>query len=97
MKALAAKIVAELGHLALAVDQAGAYIARGECRVFDFLDTFERHRASLLSVDAYNRASPYKRAVYATWELSYSAIERISNGSLNEIRKSGSREMPFSF
>ncbi len=82
VKALAATIVAELGHLALAVDQAGAYIACGECRVYDFLDTFERHRASLLSVDAYNRASPYKRAVYATWELSYSAIQRMSCGEI---------------
>jgi tetratricopeptide (TPR) repeat protein len=77
--ALAAKIVSELGNLALAVDQAGAYIARGECRLGDFLTTFERHRARLFSVDAYNRASPDARAVYATWELSYSAIERIAN------------------
>jgi tetratricopeptide (TPR) repeat protein len=77
---LAREIVAELGHLALAVDQAGAYIARGECRFHDFLATFERHRASLLSVDAYHRATPDTRAVYATWELSYSAIQRIANG-----------------
>jgi hypothetical protein len=79
---LAKDIVARLGHLALAIDQAGAYMARGECRIYDFLATFERHRASLLSVDAYRSASLYKRAVYATWELSHSAIQRISAGQL---------------
>ncbi len=67
--ALAAGIVHKLGNLALAIDQAGAYIARGECRIYDFSNTLERHRASLLGVDAYSRASSDKRAVYATWEL----------------------------
>ncbi len=75
----AKEIVSELGNLALAVDQAGAFIARGECRIDDFLGTFQRHRARLLSVDAYNHASPDARAVYATWELSYSVIQRIAN------------------
>ncbi len=67
--------------LALALDQAGAYIARGECRFQNFCETFARHRASLLSVEAYNRASPDAWAVYATWELSCSAIRRKANGS----------------
>jgi hypothetical protein len=77
---LAKGIVTKLGILALAIDQAGAYIARGECCVYDFLDTFELHRTSLLSIDAYNRAWPSKQSVYATWELSYSAIERKAAG-----------------
>lgn len=48
---LAEDIVEELGRLALAVDQAGAYIARSEWRVLDFLSTFKRHRARLLGRD----------------------------------------------
>ncbi len=76
--ALATGIVHQLGNLALAIDQAGAYIARAECRICDFSDTLERHRASLLGVDAYSRASSDKRAVYATWELSATAINRKS-------------------
>ncbi len=63
---LARSIVSELGSLALAVDQAGAYMARGECRILDFLATFERNRAQLLGVDAYRGASTYERAAYAT-------------------------------
>ncbi len=78
---LASAIVSDLGNLALAVDQAGAYIARGECRIQNFRDTFAHHRASLLSVDAYSRATADKRAVYTTWELSYSAIQRKANGA----------------
>jgi hypothetical protein len=81
---LATNTVTNVGHLVLAIDQAGAYIARGEYRIFDLLATFDRHRASLLSVDACRSASPYQRAVYATWELSHSAIQRVSTGQLQQ-------------
>ena len=73
-RAIAAAITEKLGCLALAIDQAGAYILSGTCSIWDFLDTFEKKASSLLSNDAYNGASSYNRAVYATWELSYSAI-----------------------
>jgi hypothetical protein len=81
---LARGIVKKLGYLALAIDQAGAYIAHGECYVYNFHETLERHGASLLSVSAYNRASPYKRAIYAMLELYYSAIQRMSTGELGQ-------------
>ncbi len=73
---LAESIVDELGSLALAVSQAGAYMAQGECCIHDFLETFTKHRAQLLSANAYKDASTYEQAVYATWGLSYSAIQR---------------------
>jgi NAD(P)-dependent dehydrogenase (short-subunit alcohol dehydrogenase family) len=73
---LAEDIVSELGWLALAVNQAGALMALGECRIRDFLVTFKTRRAQLFSVNAYKDASTYEQAVYATWELSYSAIQR---------------------
>jgi hypothetical protein len=57
---LAKDFVTNLGYLALAIDQAGAYIARGECQIYDFLATFERHHTSLLSVDAYHSMSLYQ-------------------------------------
>jgi hypothetical protein len=68
--------VSELGLLALAVDQAGAYIARGECCIHDFVSVFKKHRATLLAVNPYKGASSYERAAYATWDLSYQAIEQ---------------------
>ncbi len=79
----ACSIVAELGYLALAIDQAGAYIARGECRIDDFVETLKRHRGDLFQVDAYKGASSYERAVYATWELSYNSIERQAGDDLD--------------
>jgi tetratricopeptide (TPR) repeat protein len=76
---LAEAIVDELGSLALAVSQAGAFMALGECRIHDFLATFKNRRAQLFSVNAYKDAATYERAVYATWDLSYSAIQRKSS------------------
>ncbi|KAL9041418.1 MAG: hypothetical protein Q9214_004116 [Letrouitia sp. 1 TL-2023] len=78
----------ELGFLALAIDQAGAYIANGRCHLQDFLDQFRAHRQELLSQDAYNGASSYNRAVYATWNLSYSAIEKTASRHPGEAARS---------
>ena len=81
---LGSAIVEELGSLALAIDQAGAYIASGECRLDDFLDVFNTHRQHLLQNEAYEGASGNDRAVYATWDLSYTAIRRQANTVVNE-------------
>ena len=78
LKDIAIPIVKELGFLALAIDQAGAYIAGGQCDMRAFLATFKRHRHELLTKEAYKGASVYERAVYATWDLSYNAIEILS-------------------
>ena len=78
-RAAAAAITEKLGYLALAIDQAGAYILSGTCSIWDFLEIFKKKASSLLSNDAYNGASSYNRAVYATWELSYSAISHMSS------------------
>ena len=90
-KKQASDIVAELGYLALAIDQAGAYIANGECRIDDFLETFNVHRQHLLQNEAYKGASGNDRAVYATWDLSYTAIARqadsAANGALRQAPK----------
>ena len=77
-------IVHELGHLALAIDQAGAYIASGGCCLDDFLDTFKVHHEHLLQNDAYKGASENDKAVYATWDLSYAAIARQADSAANE-------------
>ena len=82
-------IVKELGYLALAIDQAGAYMARGECRLDDFLDIFNVHRHYLLQNEAYRGASGSDRAVYATWDLSYTAIARQADATVNEPLRQG--------
>ncbi len=59
---LALDIVVELGLLALAVNQAGAFMAQGRSRIQDSLTLFRTHRAELLQLVAYRRASMYDRA-----------------------------------
>lgn len=88
-RAQALAIVAELGHLALAIDQAGAYIASGEYYLDDFLDVFNAHRQHLLENEAYRGASGSDRAVYATWDLSYVAIDRQVKAGANEALRQG--------
>ena len=72
----ASVIVTKLGCLALAVDQAGAYIANGTCYLEEYLGEFEKRRRDLMKNNAYRKASGIDQAVYATWDLSYSAISK---------------------
>ncbi|SLM39751.1 Patatin/Phospholipase A2-related [Lasallia pustulata] len=76
-EAAASAIVDELGCLALAVDQAGAYIGSGFCTINAYLEVFSRHRKELLDQSSsFKGASRYGLAVYATWDISYEAIQR---------------------
>ncbi|KAI5776949.1 acyl transferase/acyl hydrolase/lysophospholipase [Geopyxis carbonaria] len=68
----AEKIVKELGHLALAIDQAGAYIANC-CPIENYLKRHEKHRNELMKRPVSQRQS-YKESVYTTWELSFTRI-----------------------
>ncbi|KAL9004634.1 MAG: hypothetical protein Q9188_002561, partial [Gyalolechia gomerana] len=90
-QAQALAIVAELGYLALAIDQAGAYIASGECYLDDFLDVFNERHQYLLANEAYKGALGSDRAVYATWDLSYAAIVRQVKAAANETLRQGPR------
>ncbi|KAA6412978.1 MAG: hypothetical protein FRX48_02721 [Lasallia pustulata] len=73
----ASAIVDELGCLALAVDQAGAYIGSGFCTINTYLEVLSRHRKELLDQSSsFKGASKYGRAVYATLDISYEAIKR---------------------
>ena len=67
-------IVKGLHCLPLAVDQAGAAIARGLCNIQEYLDLYSAHRRELLTLSSFKGASGYGQGIYATWELSYRAI-----------------------
>ena len=73
---IAKTIVEKLWYLALAVDQAGAYIGQGYCSIESYLEIFSKHSKELLNHSAMKGASQYNRAVYETFEMSYLAIER---------------------
>ena len=65
----AASICTELGYLALAVAQAGAYIAHS-CSLDDYLDIYREDRAHLLHKHSTHTPGDYQWTVYTTWEMS---------------------------
>ena len=66
---IAATICKELGYLALAITQAGAYISQ-VCSLDDFLKIYHDDRARLLKKRFAQASDDYKWSVYATWEMS---------------------------
>ena len=65
----AAAICKELGYLALAVAQAGAYIAHS-CSLDDYLHIYREDRAHLLHKYSTHTPGDYQWTVYTTWEMS---------------------------
>jgi tetratricopeptide (TPR) repeat protein len=69
-------IVRELCCLALAVDQAASSIATGMCHVDEYLTLYNRRRRELMDDEFFNGSSNYGRAVYTTWDISFTELER---------------------
>ena len=76
----AKKIVAALGYMPLAIDQAGAYIEARNCGINEYLRQFSLHRQTLMSDVTFRGASDYDRTVYGTWDLSFKEIEKRASG-----------------
>ncbi|KAF8460529.1 hypothetical protein BDZ91DRAFT_766264 [Kalaharituber pfeilii] len=72
-RSTALDIVKKLGYLALAIDQAGAYIA-SNCALAEYLEIYDRYRPTLLN-DREFEGSGYAASVYQTWELSFNAVK----------------------
>ena len=56
-------IVAELGYIPLAIDQAGAYIEAGKCDINEYLRRFSMHHKTLMSDATFKGASGYDQTV----------------------------------
>ena len=59
----------ELGGLALAIDQAGAYIEQTGCGLAGYLDRFRNHAVKLLQLRDFQSSSDHPEAVYRTFLL----------------------------
>ncbi|KIL60134.1 hypothetical protein M378DRAFT_39864, partial [Amanita muscaria Koide BX008] len=66
----AQKLVAALGCIPLAIDQAGAYVMSCGCGLDHYLELFMEHRAKLMSDEEFRGASLYNKTTYGTWEIS---------------------------
>src|SRR6202035_4253607 len=78
-------IVTELCFLPVAVDQAGAAIACGLCDMENYLEVYSECRQTLMAHPSFEGASNYGRAVYATWEMSFLALEAKAAKGKSEV------------
>ena len=69
------KVVAALGHLALAVVQAGAYIRESSYTLQEYLDICEKRQNILLQEIPKHLGTDYQDSVYTTWQISVDMIE----------------------
>ncbi|KEP48448.1 nephrocystin-3 protein [Rhizoctonia solani 123E] len=69
---LAEAIVTELGSLALAIAQAGAYICVHECGLAAYLDMYREYQGELLEQykDLTQKLDDYQWTVFTTWRVS---------------------------
>ncbi|HEU5379081.1 MAG TPA: FxSxx-COOH system tetratricopeptide repeat protein, partial [Ktedonobacteraceae bacterium] len=73
----------ELGGLALALDQAGAYLAETGLSLFDYLNLFRQHSHELLKQ---HRGQDYPHAVATAWDLSFQRVEQRSPAAAELLR-----------
>ena len=74
-------IVKELCCLPLAVDQAGAAIARRLCSIYDYHELYAKSRKELLALSFFQGASNYGLEVNTTFEVSHKAIRDCACGA----------------
>jgi len=76
---IASQIVTKLGHLALAIDHAGAYIYETQLDIKRYLPIYEQHRKNLL--DRRPGMEPEQVTVFTTWEISFEQLQRLNEAS----------------
>jgi hypothetical protein len=81
MQQAATTIAVALCCFPLALDQAGAAIKSGLCTIDDYPAMYSAHCQRLMDHSSYEGASNYDQLVYATWDLSFMAIEARAAGS----------------
>ena len=78
---LSRAIVKELCCLPLAVDQAGAAIARRLCSIYDYHELYAKSRKEVLALSFFQGASNYGLEVNTTFEVSHKAIRDCACGA----------------
>jgi NB-ARC domain len=81
MRKAASAVANTLCFFPLAIDSAGAAIRSRLCTLDDYLTMYSEHQQRLMGHLSYEGALNYGQAVYATWDLSFAAIEARAAGS----------------
>ncbi|KAH8822497.1 hypothetical protein DL96DRAFT_1684206 [Flagelloscypha sp. PMI_526] len=71
---LALKIVQELGCLALAINQARAFLASGLCTPSSYLRLYVKNRKSFMEDKSIQTTDEYEYTVYTTWAVSFNKL-----------------------
>ena len=82
---LAMRISEELGGLPLALDQAGAYIAKTQCSLVRYLQRYQRQRDELLRYRS-NLSNDYPYTVATTWSLNFQQVETRNPAAADLLR-----------
>jgi hypothetical protein len=82
---LAKAVTEELGGLPLALDQAGAYIEETGCRLQDYQQIYQKHRAKLLK-ERRGLVEDHPEPVATTWALSFAKVEKKSPAAAELLR-----------
>ena len=85
-KAVAAEIVEELGCLALAIEQAAAYIREASRDLFNFLPSYRKDRKSHHSRLSKGNRGYYAGSVSTTWHLSFQQIGKNNKDASKLLR-----------
>jgi tetratricopeptide (TPR) repeat protein len=84
-KEAAKKLVAELGYLPLALEQAGAFLSSTKTRFKDYFAAFQNRRLELL-----NKSKPvvgnYPESVMTTWAMNFQEVEHTSSAAADLLR-----------
>ncbi len=82
----AAKAISKaLGHLPLALDQAGAYIEETQCSLNAYLNLYKTQHTALLGRRG-RLAIRYRQTVSTTWSLSFQRVERADPAAADLLR-----------
>ena len=79
----AERIVNELGHLPLAIEQAAAYI-RNSQNISEYLVSYRQNRKALLQ-DKLNGNYAYEESVGTTWKMSLDQLKTTNTNSIKLI------------
>ncbi|KAH8822492.1 hypothetical protein DL96DRAFT_1684203 [Flagelloscypha sp. PMI_526] len=71
---LALKIVHELGYLALAINQARAFLASGLCTLDEYLPIYTKNHKTLMEDKSIQTTDEYEYTVYTTWTISFNKL-----------------------
>jgi hypothetical protein len=80
----AKRLVAVLGFIPLAIDQAGAYVQACGFSLDDYLELYLTHRQRLMSHPSFKGASDYGYSTYGTWEISMHEIQQRASDPSND-------------